>query len=71
MTTQIVAGKGSFTALMGATKAFITAHPIGMAMLAGGVIGVVSYKTISGRLSARKDRKALAAIQDSAAAQAT
>jgi hypothetical protein len=56
---------------MGATKAFITAHPIGMAMLAGGVIGVVSYKTISGRLSARKDRKAMAATQDSAAAQAT
>ena len=69
MTTEIVAGKGSFTALMGTTKAFITAHPIGMAMLAGGVIGIVSYKTISGRLNAKKERKALAAAQEAEIAQ--
>ena len=65
MTTEIVAGKGSFSALMGTTKAFVAAHPIGMAMLAGGVIGIVSYKSISGRLNAKKDKKALAAVQNS------
>lgn len=52
-----VNSKGSFGAVISATKAFIVTHPIGIAITGGALLGIGTYYTANKYLSKRKAKK--------------
>lgn len=80
MPTDIIAGstiastsKGSLSAVLITSKAFVVAHPIGMAVTGGALLGIGGYVSLGKYLSNRKEKKALLkqAANNVVAAQAT
>lgn len=52
---------GSFTAVAGATKAFVLAHPIGMAVAGGALLGLGTYYALGKMFGKKKAAPTLAA----------
>ena len=59
MTTEVIASSanGSFSAVLATSKAFIVAHPIGMAVAGGALLGIGSYVTLGRYFSKRKQKR--------------
>lgn len=62
MSTEVIAttsANGSFSAVLASSKAFVVAHPMGMAVAGGALIGIGSYAYLGRYLSKRKQKRAL------------
>lgn len=71
MSTEVIAGstKGSLVAVLGASKAFVVAHPMGMAVAGGAFLGMGGLAATRRYFSKRKQkREAKQQILDNAAA---
>lgn len=52
--------KGSLSAVLATSKAFVVAHPIGMAVAGGALLGIGGYVSMGRYLSKRKQKRELA-----------
>lgn len=71
MSTELISGsaKGSLSAVLATSKAFVVAHPMGMAVAGGALLGVGGYVSLGRYFSKRKEKRELAKqIQASTAA---
>lgn len=59
MSTELVgsSAKGTLSAVLSSSKAFAVAHPMGMAVAGGALLGIVGYKSMGRYLSKRKQKK--------------
>ena len=59
MTTEVIASSanGSFSAVLATSKAFIAAHPIGMAVAGGALLGIASYVSLGRYISKGKQKR--------------
>lgn len=57
METELLtsAPNGSFAAVTGATKSFVAAHPIGMAVAGGALLGFGTYYVLRKMFGKKKD----------------
>lgn len=51
---------GSLSAVLATSKAFVVAHPIGMAVAGGALLGIGSYVSLGRYFSKRKQERELA-----------
>lgn len=61
MSTELIAGstKGSLSAVLATSKAFVVAHPMGMAVAGGALLGVGGYVSLGRYFSKRKQKRAV------------
>lgn len=60
MSTEVIATtstNGSFSAVLASSKAFVVAHPMGMAVAGGALIGIGSYVYLGRYFSKRKQKR--------------
>lgn len=59
MSTELISGaaKGSASAVLAASKAFVVVHPIGMAVAGGALLGIGSYVSVGRYFSKRKQKR--------------
>lgn len=62
MSTEIItattaSAKGSLSAVLATSKAFVVAHPMGMAVTGGALIGIGGYVALGRYFSKRKEKR--------------
>ena len=60
MSTEIIGStttKGSLSAVLATSKAFIVAHPMGMAVAGGALLGIGGYVSMGRYFSKRKQKR--------------
>ena len=60
MSTEVIAttsANGSFSAVLATSKAFVVAHPMGMAVAGGALIGIGGYAYLGHYLAKRKQKR--------------
>lgn len=72
MSTELIGStaKGSLSAVLATSKAFVVAHPMGMAVAGGALLGIGGYVSMGRYFSKRKQKKeAIQAALATSAAQ--